>query len=569
LALSIFMCGFIFRFGKPWLMWIFLFFSAVSIGIWIRKMPAYLLPMETNPVKNILHPAPSFLPVIGWVAVLAVFFLWMERRFPKSFLGMIAVLLIPLCFLYTTPLSFFDYNYVFAPAVRLLDGIPISQIYFQYDLLLSVIAAFLLKCGGGFAALGVFAQFSYYGLLFFLFLFAKKLYLNKSLSVLLLLALVIVKIYANLADPIQIIQVTPARLDLWILLLWIAYQRGLFSKLLSVTLGVLYICAASFGIIYFIAYILLLCTVFLTDVIRDVQESKPVGPLLRTTLVKYGRILLPHLGIWLLAFFIHLLMFQRIVPEAATIYSEVGVGFLPIVRTSFYWFLVPVFLISFVLLHVMRKVLADRYFGAGLFLIFLSLGSLMYFYGRSHENNLLNIGACLLVLFFLMIDLLQKYLSMGNGNRQLQPYLWMLRMIPVAAVVYMAGCYSNAIEEKFAIQAGKLFALRELPIQFDNCSSTNTAMIQENTNHSDKVYFASLFCDSAYYFNGNYVPISYFSPFSTWMVKKDLNDYLRSLLDKGYYIVFDNLKIRQELLPVGADVRVEEEQGLTFVRVAP
>lgn len=46
---------------------------------------------------------------------------------------LVASILVPFCFVATSPIAITNYAYIFAPAQKLLEGVSVSEIYFQYD----------------------------------------------------------------------------------------------------------------------------------------------------------------------------------------------------------------------------------------------------------------------------------------------------------------------------------------------------------------------------------------------------------------------------------------------------
>jgi hypothetical protein len=95
------------------------------------------------------------------------------------------------------------------------------------------------------------------------------------------------------------------------------------------------------------------------------------------------------------------LVFGSIVSPAASYYLDVKLGFLPIASTSLFW---PVALLlgwaaaTFV---VHRQESSSRW---GLFVCLFVLAQLTYFFGRSHDHNLLNVSGVWLFAIFLAID---------------------------------------------------------------------------------------------------------------------------------------------------------------------
>ena len=94
-------------------------------------------------------------------------------------------------------------------------------------------------------------------------------------------------------------------------------------------------------------------------------------------------------------------LFGGFISDSVSMYQKIGIGMIAIAPNSFYWY-VPVILcvLSYLLLKHNDKI-SDKYFTSGLFLVLLTIGNSMYFFGRSHEHNIINITSILsLALFF-------------------------------------------------------------------------------------------------------------------------------------------------------------------------
>ena len=100
------------------------------------------LPAESEVVAKLNQ---NFIFLFG----VLIFFMWIFstiiKHKPKILLFVACVLLLPVCFITTSPISVPDFSYIWAPALRILNGFSLSQIYFQYDLFLSLLAAIWMK----------------------------------------------------------------------------------------------------------------------------------------------------------------------------------------------------------------------------------------------------------------------------------------------------------------------------------------------------------------------------------------------------------------------------------------
>ncbi len=185
-----------------------MFSAALASYVYFEKI-GFFPPMEA-----ISAGLEKILFLLFCIALITIILILIHRYYPKLLPYVSVLLLIPVCFIATEPISMFDYAFIFTPALKMLQGFKISEIYFQYDLLLSALAFLWMKLHLELNSFQVIGQLSFF--LFFTgsFLFAKRFLINKSLSVFLLIALVLWHYYANLNDPVAYFQVTPLRLDL-------------------------------------------------------------------------------------------------------------------------------------------------------------------------------------------------------------------------------------------------------------------------------------------------------------------------------------------------------------------
>ncbi len=66
-----------------------------------------------------------------------------------------------------------------------------------------------------------------------------------------------------------------------------------------------------------------------------------------------------------------------------------------------------------------------------------------------------------------------------------------------------------------------------------------SSYIRHITHNSPNVYFLDFNMDFYYYYYGHYVPQGYFNPCESWIYRKDMLDFMQSLLNKHYYIVYN------------------------------
>jgi hypothetical protein len=469
---------------------------------------------------------------------------YLYRRSSRWGLAMASLLLAPVCFIATSEISWADYSYIFAPALRLLNGAAISDIYFQYDLLPSLLAAAWMKLGLDLNDFRILGQAGYYFAILGVFILSGKLFQKKSLCVLLLTALVLGRIYASPYDATIVLQVTPLRLDLWLPLLLVVYRWGPYHWSAGLVCGLLIILLKNFGIIYSAAYIQLLLTLWGVGY----WDEKNRGSLLRS-LVEHGkRCAVPAVILACCSITSYFLFRNAEFGNYAGYYQKIGIGFIQIARNSFYWYVPAIFSTVLILLLRLRAMVSSTYLNTGLLLTFCAIGNSIYFFGRSHEHNILNIAIVLLFLFFFMLDLVSRSMDVANGS-DTPPSLvkkFGANCVAVAVIAVIIVSYSENIlfrkglEQLINARKGKLNYPTQYSEEVKNDIPENLQdyinKLRTATGNSPKVYFIKD-ADFIFYYYGGYAPVGYCNPFHTWIFNKDLKRFLQGLLDNGYYLV--------------------------------
>ena len=206
---------------------------------------------------------------------------------------------------------------------------------------------------------------------------------------------------------------------------------------------------------------------------------------------------------------------------------------------SFYWFVPPMFSLVIILLFRLRACTSSRYTTTGFLLIYCAIGNSIYFFGRSHENNIINISIVLLFVFFLMLDLIARLFQ--AGNKAASPSLLCRHGVEAMAFSLIAVIiiwYSPNIVRKVAIQIQNIKKDQPIypPAVDSRPSKGYLDRLRETTGNSRQVYFIDI-SDFKFYYYGGYTPIGYCNPFWTWLFTSDLNRFLQGLLDNGYYLV--------------------------------
>ena len=243
-------------------------------------------------------------------------------------------------------------------------------------------------------------------------------------------------------------------------------------------------------------------------------------------------------------------------------------NFLPVDKLSFYWYFPVVLGCLFVFVIYLRKRLGERYTVAALFIVLLGIANSMYFFGRSHENNVLNLTGILVLTLFTLFDVLifhapedakladipaeadKKVVaiagkkgvktpvkSVATVKRSLVSARRVYVALPVLFVFLLGYYYSERIYHKVEAQYNNLL---ESNLASPMVSGTmDTAAVRYLTHGSKEVYFMDAEFDFYYYYYGKYVPQGYYTPFCAFVYKKDIVDFIQGMLDKGYYVVYN------------------------------
>lgn len=489
--------------------------------------------------------ARSFMVMSVILPIIALLY-YLQQRATYWALAVAAFLLIPVCFISTAPIEWYDYSFILGPALRLFHGAGVSEIYFQYDLLLSLIGLAWMKLRLDLNSFQVIGQCAYYLLLLGVFAFSRRWFLDKRLSVFLLIALVLVRIYAGPGDVVHSFQLTPLRLDMWLILLMLVYFKGPYHWSAGLFCGLMLLLHKSFGIIYSAAYIQLLLTLCVIDTAMIPGKLiETASTALNTFFKKNHR----NLVIILAGAATQYLLFRNADVQGDFNIVSLVMGFIKIATNSFYWYMVAVSGLSFVLLLRLRDRVLGNYLATGFCLIYLAIGNSLYFFGRSHENNIINISAILLLLFFLLIDLAGYFLVNTSGKLE-KPFLYrnLTIIVSLAFIASITIWYGDRITDKAATQARNAGKGQFIyPSEVSEQDVLNTiAEVKSVTGDNPKVYFVG---DNDFLLNyyGGYAPVGYYNPVYAWISKREFNKFLQRLVDQGYYLVVDN-GLAQEVL---------------------
>ncbi len=506
---------------------------------------------------------------------IGLYYLYLKR----PLFAKIAVIII-ICFaglLTTYPTSLYDLSFIVDPAMRLMQGCKVTEIYFQYDLLLSLIAMAWMKMNFAIEWLPYISQIMFFVFFITSFFFANKYFQSKGLSVLFLIALILMRYYSVNEEGVNIFNVSPLRLDLWLILVVLAYRNGVYHWSVGLTLGLLIILHRNLGILYLGAYLQVLFTLFLLDIIPIIKQKKLD---IKTSMLKHFKLAAINLAILIVSVGFCIFFFHGLVSDAVKQYRTLGIGLLPISSVSFYWY-VPVLVNTlFILLVYFKQQFAEKYATTAFFVLFLLIANSMYFFGRSHENNILNISGILVFVLFILLDIILFKTQIATKNnlenstikdknsnskavkgkpttetvKEKRVFSLNTRaiaiMLPFLFIFLCSFFYGGRINQKIEKQLYNLsnaqYVYPLLPVPVD------TVAIKKITTNSPKVYFLEFYNDFIYYYYGSYKLEGYYMPTGAYIYKNELTKFLQNLLDNHYYIVYNQDAIggiQKEYLP--------------------
>ena len=483
--------------------------------------------------------------MVAALSGLFVLCLFLLERFKFLFYIVLFVFLAWVCFIPTSPqILFLDYAYILAPAYRLINGFSITESYSQYDYFMTYLAACWMKCNGSpYYFYIVLIQVPYFIFFFGMYFLARKLFLNSMFALPMLVVLVIIKIYGNLASSLILCpQVSPLRLDLWVVLLALVFWKGASHWSVGSILGIFLLVHHAFGMIYSLTYMLLIGILFLIDL---AEKREGMFNLIKKHIALHKtNLILVLVG----------LIFYKVflVPVDAggvgvVAYATHHIGFLPISKHSFYWYVAVIFSVLFLLLLKRRSILLREvacqeaawfhrnYFETGLFLLLLAMGNSFYFFGRSHENNIINISSGIILSLFMIFDIICWRWKGGISFR------WR-RTVFITGAFFLVSMVSFAYSGKIAISLKQQWN-RVCCMEFQSQEYLNFLKmkfgvyeIEGVVSKVKKAIFLS-HEDFFYYYHTKMIPGHFRANVSSFIFKNDFIEYVMKSLNEGVVVV--------------------------------
>jgi hypothetical protein len=490
---------------------------------------AHIVPLRP-PMREVDKRQTAVLTLVA-ASLLATWLVRQSTRRRTSIHPALWLLLVPLCFVPVGLPSLADLACILAPAARLEHGISPAEIYMQYDLLPSLLGVAWSKVGGAPLAFPLVTAACYYATLLGAFALARRLFDHAAadLAAALLTSMLLVRFYGIFIDANATPQVTPLRLELWLFLLAAAVRFGLSDWRVGLVLALLCFFSRSMGTLYVGAYGLTLAA----DLVARRRATAPAerGPLV-ADVRRAGRRAVPAALLVALAFICARVVFGDFGSDALATYRRLGVGMLPVKQDSFYWWLLPLTGAVGWLAFSRRGLRSEKRDQARIFAVALIFINSIYFFGRSHEHNLVNLGTSFLFLFVLGVDLVWS-------ARDDDPALFcaIFRLAPWLLVAVCAYYYSARVIHKLDAQWELVGRQRPLPYALATDYSPVIDCVEIDRAAGDRrVYFFSQY-DFWFYQRCGYLPEGYTQPLGLAILLDPYAEEVDHLLDRGYKVV--------------------------------
>jgi len=375
-------------------------------------------------------------------------------------------------------------------------------------------------------------------------LVSRHIFDNKTLPLFFLIFLVLIKVYFSAYGIVSYPQWAPIRLDLWILLFLIIFFKGPFHWLIGITCGFLILFSHNYGVIYTVAYVQFVLFLVLISLVDRKSDSTVIAILKRY--LKKTRIIIVLIG---MSFLIGKLYFNA-ANDYTNYYMSLGLGFSKVPQGSLFWIYLIIIPIASLLLFNLRGRISSRYFELGFFLVFFSIGNLVYFFGQSSEIHIYLAGTTLIFLLFFIFDLIRIKTSVYKSKFKFI-FSNIDILLSIFFILIISFLCSDNIIHKLSVQYTNV---RNLQMHFNDpflakSNKINSILsdIHAFTNKSDRIQFFTLESKNSFsegedtqfllYYNSNLISLSFFNPMFTQVFLEPEVLHMQNLINNGYYLL--------------------------------
>jgi hypothetical protein len=466
-------------------------------GLWAAGLAATVFLVFNTRSSEFFAPAPGVsrwlwatLPAIvmaGWFAF--------HRRATKTLKALAATLAAAalLAFMVASLGDVYppDYCYYIGPALRHLRGEALGTFYMQYNLGGTLLVEAMLAAGLKLHQIGLVFVLSLFVWFILYWLLARQIFGDSFFVCLFMAALVVVR-FCNIRGHAAFVpQVLPLRLDLWVPILLVINRWGVRSWQASLSAGVVYFLDSTFGFLCVGVY----CGALLLDTLLTKPSRLP------------WRQVLPSVAVmaW------HLFTFGSIVSPAAKLYVNAQVGFLPTSPTSLFW---PIALLLGWAIAIFVQRRQEQASQRGIVICAMALVHLTYFFGRSHDHNLLNVSGVWILAVLLSLHVAVSSLRARVGAA----------IVFVCLFLFMGAQQTEARVEQTKAAWTRGTWLREHPIE--NVVRALSPVVSSSTQLVE-------LADAYLNYRLGLPQHGYFSPFEANLLKRPTIRFLDESLREG------------------------------------
>lgn len=448
-----------------------------------------------------------------------------------------AVLLLPACFTIVSGFSAGNYAYIFSPAQKMLDGVRVQEIYFQYDFMLSALVALWMKAGMALDHFQYVGSASIYFAILAVFFIGYRHFESYHLAFAMALCILTFRVLANVVDPVFVFQVTPLRLDMWIVLVLAITFKKATGLLVPLMCGSLIIIQSNFGIIYTIGYLQVILTLAAIDMLdagwrQKLREWSRPCILVRCAMVG--------------AYLVCSLLLSRYLFGASQImtgyYQTIGIGFLPMPRLSLFWLLPVILSAMWTALFLIRHQVSRAYLSLGYAALYFFIGNCIYFFGRSHEQNLFNIGISLIFVIFYAVDIFSRFIGSFTCQRGFSGAVGATTGISILVGIALSNLtvIERNLFTKGAILSGHLPKYGGTFADLQSSIDVILDRLDHALGPDARVQFLTIEDAREFMFYQNdRQSLSFAYPYAATIFTSTLIKDTRDMLDAGYYLLMD------------------------------
>lgn len=404
-----------------------------------------------------------------------------------------------------------DYNFFIAPALKLLDGEQLGSFYIQYGLGEIVLFKYMLTLGLKLHQMQIIQAiiFSFWFLLYYFL--ALKLFKEKFFVFLFLLSLVLFRFIASPFHPILSPQGNPMRLDLWLPLFLIAIRFKILSPVTSLAFSAAYVLDNFFGLLYFLVYLSAIVALTLLKKLhhKTIQIKKMI------------LILAPVIG----SLFFQYRYFGSFFSPSAKLVDALDYWQMNISPHSMYWVSI---LILGLFLYTILKEKTGNLKANYLLLLGLALVELIYFFGRSHENNFMITSGILLVILFLTFEKLAKLYNLRKTLFSMSGIF-----ILITSLIFSAPIFENLNRVYDHLKRGVLTDINPIDRAIDQDQDFL------NNYATKKIYFISNY-DAYLNYRYNLKQVGFYNPFIANLFLEDTIKLLIGISKDNYLILWED-----------------------------